>query len=591
MDARRFYGQGNTQSTSPSSDESDISCEDSDEYNPSCSSSSELFESDVDNFSLRTSSSDDNDDQPSSSSRNRASGTWFAVDGTHRKQFVFTDDSGIYGFNGLSADTVKPIDVYSMMVTDDIYNLIVEQTNLNAQQVMANRRIRRSSRLKKWKDTDKEEMKKFLAIVLYMGMVKYPTIYSYWSRDPFYMNSFVPKIMSRNRFQLLLRFIHFADNQSRGVDDRLYKVRQLLELLERNFTTCRKPGETVAIDETMVPWRGRLVFRQYNPGKSHKYGVKIYKLCDPKGYTYTSCVYSGKDGHQVRGRPTATTTHSSQIVLDLAERYLKSGRTVTTDNYYTSVALANILLENQTHLVGTLRRNRAGNPRSVTEERLKKGDIVGRENEDGIVVAKWKSRRDVLMLSTKHDIGIVDTGRKNRLNEEVMKPEIICCYNQGKQGIDVSDQMASYFTPLRKTIRWYHKVGFEYLLNTAVINALIIYEEIRDEGHVQVAKFRHDLIYALAAMTPFNPRISIQRRRPAPAPAAAATAASHHLEKYTERNSQNRLKRSRCTQCYYDIQKSEDRATAAKKAKKVSTYCRDCEGHPAFCIGCFAKHA
>ena len=136
--------------------------------------------------------------------------------------------------------------------------------------------------------------------------------------DPFYKNNFVPRIMSRNRFQLLLRFVHFADNQGEAVDDRLSKVRKLLEILEKNFTKCRRPGETIAIDETMVHWRGRLIFRQYNPGKAHKYGVKIYKLCDQEGYTYTSYVNAGKDGYALRGRPTATATHSTQIVLDLA---------------------------------------------------------------------------------------------------------------------------------------------------------------------------------------------------------------------------------------------------------------------------------
>ena len=72
------------------------------------------------------------------------------------------------------------------------------------------------------------------------------------------------------------------------------------------------------------------------------------------------------------------------------------------------------------------------------------------------------------MLSTKHDLEIVATGKKNKLNEDIMKPEIIIFYNKAKQGIDISDQMASYFTPLRKTLRWYHKIAFEYLLNTAV---------------------------------------------------------------------------------------------------------------------------
>lgn len=42
-------------------------------------------------------------------------------------------------------------------------------------------------------------------------------------------------------------------------------------------------------------------------------------------------------------------------------------------------------------------------------------------------------------------------------------------YNKNKQGIDVSDQMNSYFTPLRKSIRWYHKVAFQLLLGTSVV--------------------------------------------------------------------------------------------------------------------------
>ena len=234
----------------------------------------------------------------------------------------------------------------------------------------------------------------------------------------------------------------------------------------------------------MVPWCGHLLFRQYNSSKAHKYGVKIYQLCNPEGYTYTSSVYVGKDALAHRSQPTATTTHTTQIVLDVVEKYLNSGKTVTTDNFYSSVALAKILSEIQTHRVGTLCKDQVGNSREVPAARLKKREIVGPE----IVMAKWQSKRDVLMLSTKHDLKIVATGKRNRINEVVMKPEIIICYNKGKQGIDISDQMASYFTPLRRTIRWYHKVAFEFMLNTTVVNALIIYQEITG-NNVKIGQF------------------------------------------------------------------------------------------------------
>ena len=158
-------------------------------------------------------------------------------------------------------------------------------------------------------------------------------------------------------------------------------------------------------------------------------------------------------------------------------------------------------------------------------------------------MAKWQSKRDALMLSTKHDLKIVATGKRNRLNKVVMKPEIIICYNKEKQGIDILDQMASYFTPLRKTIRWYHKVAFEFMLSAAVVNALIVCQEITG-NNVKIRKFRHDLIYALADVgEPGSARPSCAlRTRP-------STAPIHRPEEYEERDNRNRRKRRRCSKC------------------------------------------
>ena len=101
--------------------------------------------------------------------------------------------------------------------------------------------------------------------------------------------------MGRNRFQLLLRYMHFANNQDpQENEDWLIKVRIMLEIPKENFTKTKTLYDTIVIDESMVPWRSRLLYRQYNSRKAHKYGVKIYKLCDPVSYTYTSSVYVRK---------------------------------------------------------------------------------------------------------------------------------------------------------------------------------------------------------------------------------------------------------------------------------------------------------
>lgn len=60
------------------------------------------------------------------------------------------------------------------------------------------------------------------------------------------------------------------------------------------------------------------------------------------------------------------------------------------------------MIKGKTHLVGTLRTNRKVNPSESTNAKLNRGDIIVRQNQDKTIVLKWKDKRDVLMLNTKH---------------------------------------------------------------------------------------------------------------------------------------------------------------------------------------------
>ena len=55
-----------------------------------------------------------------------------------------------------------------------------------------------------------------------------------------------------------------------------------------------KPGRDLVIDESMVAFRGRVGIRQYLPGKTHKYRLKLYKVCTPETYTWSFQIHSGK---------------------------------------------------------------------------------------------------------------------------------------------------------------------------------------------------------------------------------------------------------------------------------------------------------
>lgn len=361
---------------------------------------------------------------------------------------------------------------------------MVVETNRNADQVLSKHRLTKSSRFIKWVPTNDVEMKQFLGLLMWMGLVQMPSLKDYWSLKMLYKNSVTKtkNIMSRNRFELIIRFWHFSDNEQAPESDRIFKIRNLIIKMVHNFQNIMEPEEMMAVDETMVPFRGRLKFKQYIPGKAHKYGVKLFKLCGVNGYTYNIEVYAGKSQTDGRGL-------GCRVDVDLSSIYLNSGRTIITDNFYTSLNLANELLEKKTHLIGTLRSNRVKLP-DVTKAKLQPAQIVGKENSNGIVVAKWRDKRDVTMLSTRHDISMVDTGKKNRKNESVLKPKIIIDYNAGKAGIDLSDQLSSYSSPVRKSIRWYHKVATEVLLGTAVVNALIVYNLNTPQNKLKMTQFR-----------------------------------------------------------------------------------------------------
>jgi hypothetical protein len=99
--------------------------------------------------------------------------------------------------------------------------------------------------------------------------------------------------MTRNTFQDVLRFLHFDVNEFAG-DDQLAKIRHLISLLVESFIKFKTPGAVTVTDETVVSFRGRLIFKQYMPGKASTYSVKLFKFCDCKGHAHYLVVCGGK---------------------------------------------------------------------------------------------------------------------------------------------------------------------------------------------------------------------------------------------------------------------------------------------------------
>ena len=76
----------------------------------------------------------------------------------------------------------------------------------------------------------------------------------------------------------------------------------------------------------------------------------------------------------------------------------------------------------------------------VTKSKPKKGEVISRSRE-GIVVSKWKDKRDVLMISNMHELKMVEVA--NKRGEKKMKPNMVRDYNSGMLGVDRSNQVVS----------------------------------------------------------------------------------------------------------------------------------------------------
>ena len=410
---------------------------------------------------------------------------------------------------------------------------MVRETDRYAEQYLQAHQISRRSKYRQWIPTTREEIFKFFGIIIEMGLVQMPQLNHYWSSSQLYGLEIIRKTMSWKRFELLLKFWHFSNNNKENANqDRLIKLRPLSDLLKGRFSSLYMPGSVISIDETMIPWCGRLVFRQYIPGKAHKYGIKMYKLATINGYTWTYLLYTDKQ------ESTVGVGHAQAVVTKLLDGLDGCYRAVVADNYFTTISLVKYLLDHETYLIGTLRSNRVGSGNAIFENDLSRGEVYGLQNKD---------KNDVLMISTRpsHSASVVDSGKSNFQNEPIVKPQVVLDYNEGKQGTDLSDQLSTYYTCLRKSVKWYRKVAFELVFETALVNSYLIYKENYAKSKVTILQFRESLVRSLLLGTP------IENLKPSPRQESASHSkcklADHKLE---EKETGARDVRRRCAGCY-----------------------------------------
>ena len=152
------------------------------------------------------------------------------------KDFVFDDSSGVRAGN-LTARS-REVDFFNIFWTTTLVDLIAEESNRFFHFMQAGKVMPEQSRDRQWTDVTSNDMRLFLALSILMGIVHKRSLKDYWTTDPLIATPIFGKVMSRNRFALILRSLHFCDNLQgylESVTSKVKKIRYVYENLRKAF--------------------------------------------------------------------------------------------------------------------------------------------------------------------------------------------------------------------------------------------------------------------------------------------------------------------------------------------------------------------
>lgn len=363
----------------------------------------------------------------------------------------------------------SPVEAWRLFFTDEILDNIVKFTNQRILKIRPNYTRQRDA-----KDTSRIEIEAFIGVLYMAGVMRasHLNLYDLWLTDGTGVQ-FFHNCMSLTRFKFLIRAIRFDDantRRQRKEVDRLAPIREVFDSLVEQCKSNFSVSEYLTIDEMLDSFRGRCGFKQYIKNKPAKYGLKIFAMsCAKTFYTMNMEVYAGK---QPEG-PYRVDNSGLSVVNRLVQPVSGTGRNITTDNWYTSVPLAESLLrDHKLTLVGTLRKNKKEIPPEFINARIRAENSSMFAFKENMSLLSYcpKKNKVVLLLSTMHSRDDIDPE-----SDDANKPFMLTFYNSTKCGVDVVDEYKATYSVSRTSNRWPLTLFFS-LLNIAVLNSFIVYK-------------------------------------------------------------------------------------------------------------------
>jgi hypothetical protein len=327
---------------------------------------------------------------------------------------------------------------------------------------------------------------------------------SIWLSIPYVWNA-----MRRNAYEFMRRFIHFADNSldepigSPGYDP-LFKVRYALDAIQEGLLKVWSAGKDIAINESMIKYMGRAIaWVQYMPAKPIKHGIKVLCVCCAvSGIMLAYKVYCGKGDKKMGG----TVISLCDNLLQKAGLTDAQGRTLYTNNYYTSLSLVKHLHNKyRWTCVGTIvpteKNERASHDlpfhklsngaRNMTERGwyCKAAIKLRAENSRHdyyIQCSTWKDKKQVMFLSNNRigrSVGLTVNRRvrDKKHPDTIPAPRAQADYVQNFNTVDRNDRDSADYLTTICTNRYYVRI-FCWALDRVIHAAYVIVCNLSQAG-------------------------------------------------------------------------------------------------------------
>jgi len=324
-----------------------------------------------------------------------------------------------------------------------------------------------------------EKLEAFFGFIFLCSLVHKPRMRSYWSNKKLTATPGMRELFTRDEFLLIKKNIKFFEGQT-NEDDIFYRVRPLINQLISNTNKYYSPPEELSLDESMIAFKGRSKMKVYMPLKPTKYGFKVYTLTAAKEPIIIN--FSIYDGIS---RPI------HNIVSELVLPYKGKGHKVFMDRFYSSPFVFKTLENLGFGACGTCMSNRL----RLTQEMITKIESLLRGQHcyfksQSFLLCVWKDAKTVYLLSTIHHVSQIKIERRLkkkdiasqsmpiRFTEKVLVPECVNDYNMLAKGVDLADQIISYYSFAHRNLRWYWSI-VHFLLEVASLNSYTLYQKAR----------------------------------------------------------------------------------------------------------------